>query len=203
MNKLKSTARRLDGFFHVLQILYAIAAVASLIGLLLIAACFVFKLDPEQIGKGFQVLDIGTLEIELAKEYVPNKYSILTIAAEELIAAIILALLGRKCLTHIRRILSPMREGLPFHETAAANLRRIALLTLIIGIVINCSRFASCYMTDYIYKLEELFLNGKIIGISINQKLDLSYLVISGVMLLLSYVFRYGHSLQQLSDETL
>ena len=196
MNKLKSTARRLDGFFHVIQILYAIAAVASLIGLLLIAACFVFKLDPEQIGKGFQVLDIGTLEIELAKEYVPNKYSILSIAAEELIAAIMLALLGRRCL-------SPMRVGLPFHETAATSLRRIALLTLIIGIVINCSRFASCYLTEYIYKLEELLLNGKIIGISINQKLDLSHLVISGVMLLLSYVFHYGHSLQQLSDETL
>lgn len=203
MNKLKSTARRLDGFFHVLQILYAIAAVASLIGLLLIAACFVFKLDPEQIGKGFQVLDIGTFEIELAKEYVPNKYSILMIAAEELIAVIILALLGRKCLIHIRRILSPMREGLPFHETAATSLRRIALLTLIIGIVINCSRFVSRYLTEYIYNLEELLLNEKIIGISINQKLDLSYLVISGVMLLLSYVFRYGHSLQQLSDETL
>lgn len=203
MNKLKSTARRLDGFFHVLQILYAIAAVASLIGLLLITVCFVFKLDPEQIGKGFQVLDIGTLEIELAKEYVPNKYSILTIAAEELIAVIILALLGRKCLTYIRKILRPMREGLPFHETVAVNLKRIALLTLIIGIVINCSRFASCYLTKYIYNIEELLLNEKIIGISISQKLNLSYLVISGVMLLLSYVFRYGHSLQQLSDETL
>jgi hypothetical protein len=33
--------------------------------------------------------------------------------------------------------------------------------------------------------------------------MDISFLICSGILLLLSYIFRYGSELQQLSDETL
>jgi len=34
-------------------------------------------------------------------------------------------------------------------------------------------------------------------------KIDLSFLIYWAILMLLSYVFRYGEQLQQLSDETL
>ena len=46
MDKMKSTAKKLDIFFNILQIALSIAAVATLVGLAIIAAFFIFDLKP-------------------------------------------------------------------------------------------------------------------------------------------------------------
>ena len=202
MDKMKKTAVRLDVFFQVLQVACIVAAAASGVALVMIIACLIFRFDPELIGTGYNVLDIGFLELEVAESFAPDKYRVLAIGAVDMAMGVILALLGRACTASVRRLLSPMKEGLPFHESAAACLRRLALLSLIIGVVLNASEIASQLLTEYIYGLEGLILGEKIIGMELHSKLKLSCLVVSGVLLLLSYVFRYGQTLQQLSDET-
>ena len=202
MDKMKKTAVRLDVFFQVLQVACIVAAAASGVALVMIVACLIFRFDPELIGTGYNVLDIGFLELEVAESFAPDKYRVLAIGAVDMAMSVILALLGRACTASVRRLLSPMKEGLPFHESAAACLRRLALLSLIIGVVLNASEIASQLLTEYIYGLEWLILGEKIIGMELHSKLKLSCLVVSGVLLLLSYVFRYGQTLQQLSDET-
>lgn len=202
MDKMKKTAVRLDVFFQVLQVACIVAAAASGVALVMIIACLIFRFDPELIGTGYNVLDIAFLELEVAESFAPDKYRVLAIGAVDMAMGVILALLGRACTASVRRLLSPMKEGLPFHESAAACLRRLALLSLIIGVVLNASEIASQLLTDYIYGLEGLLLGEKIIGMELHSKLKLSCLVVSGVLLLLSYVFRYGQTLQQLSDET-
>ena len=203
MDKMKKTAVRLDVFFQVLQVACIVAAAASGVALVMIVACLIFRFDPELIGTGYNVLDIGFLELEVAESFAPDKYRVLAIGAVDMAMSVILALLGRACTASVRRLLSPMKEGLPFHESAAACLRRLALLSLIIGVVLNASEIASQLLTEYIYGLEGLILGEKIIGMELHSKLKLSSLVVSGVLLLLSYVFRYGQELQRLSDETL
>ena len=202
MDKMKKTAVRLDVFFQVLQVACIVAAAASGVALVMIIACLIFRFDPELIGTGYNVLDIAFLELEVAESFAPDKYRVLAIGAVDMAMGVILALLGRACTASVRRLLSPMKEGLPFHESAAACLRRLALLSLIIGVVLNASEIASQLLTEYIYGLEGLILGEKIIGMELHSKLKLSCLVVSGVLLLLSYVFRYGQTLQQLSDET-
>ena len=53
------------------------------------------------------------------------------------------------------------------------------------------------------YDLHLLLLSEKISHVEFMFVFDLSFLVVYGVLLLLSYIFRYGEELQQLSDETL
>lgn len=203
MDRMKKTAARLDVFFSVLQVLYVVAAVASGVALLMIAACLIFRFDPEKIGTGYNMLEIGFLELELSEGFAPDKFRVLGIGAVDMVAGVVLALLGRACVRCIRRLLAPMKEGLPFHESAAAGLRRLALLSLIIGVVLNGSEIANQLMTSRIYGLPELFLSDRIAAVAQHNGLDFNCLIVSGVLLLLSYVFRYGQSLQQLSDETL
>ena len=58
-------------------------------------------------------------------------------------------------------------------------------------------------MTIFVYDLPGLMISEKITHITGNFKVDLSFLIYWAILLLLSYVFRYGEGLQQLSDETL
>ena len=203
MDKMKKTAVRLDVFFNVLQVACIVAAVAAGVALVMIVACLIFRFDPEVIGTGYNVLDFGALELEVAEGFAPDKFRVLIIGAVDMAMGVILALLGRACVLCVRRLLVPMKEGLPFHEGASAGIRRLALLSLIIGIALNASEIASQLLTNHIYGLPELLLGERIAAVTVHSKLDLSCLVVSGVLLLLSYVFRYGQSLQQLSDETL
>lgn len=80
---------------------------------------------------------------------------------------------------------------------------RLAALSLVIGVVLNVSEVANRLLTEHVYGYAALFTGEKIAAVSVHNKLDLSRLVVSGVLVLLSCVFRYGQELQQLSDETL
>ena len=203
MEKMKKAAVRLDVFFNVLQVVCVVAAVAAGVAFVMIAACLIFRFDPELIGTGYNALDIGFLELEVVEGFAPDKYRVLVIGAVDMAMGVILALLGRACTSSVRRLLSPMKEGQPFHSAASSSLRRLALLSLVIGVVLNISEIASRLLTEHIYSLTELLVSEKIAAVSVGGKLKLSYLVVSGILLLLSYVFRYGQELQQLSDETL
>ena len=203
MENIKKNARRLDILFRILQIACTIAAVSALVALALIGACFLFKLAPEQIGRGYNSLDIGFLEMELAQRFAPDPHNVLKIAAVELAAGFATALLGRMAMKQIRSLLAPMKEGSPFHEGAAINLKRLALLSLIIGVVLNISGLVNCLLTNHYYHLPELLEGESILRVNMKYDLDLSFLVVSGILLMLSYIFRHGQTLQQLSDETL
>lgn len=203
MENMRKTASRLDKFFHVLEIACVVAAVAAGVGLLLIGASFIFKLDPEMIGSGYDMLDIGFADFRLAEGFVPDERGVLGIAAVDMAMAVVLALLGRAFVACVRRLLAPMREGRPFHGDAAGSLRRLAILSLVIGAALNISEIVNGLLTEHVYGLSDLLLSDRILEVQMHSKLDMSCLVVSGVLLLLSYIFRYGQELQQLSDETL
>ena len=53
------------------------------------------------------------------------------------------------------------------------------------------------------FDLPSLLISEKITHITVSPNYDPTFLIYSAILLLLSYVFRYGQELQQLSDETL
>ena len=55
----------------------------------------------------------------------------------------------------------------------------------------------------FVYDLPGLLISDKITHISGMFNVDLTFVIYWAILLLLSYVFRYGEQLQQLSDETL
>jgi len=203
MEKMKLTAKRLDIFFHVLQVAVTVAAVASLAGICAVGAFFLFQLKPEQVATGYHSLDLGFLELELAASAVPEPGKILTIAAANMALGFIACTLYWVFVKCIRQILNPMKEGQPFQGIIAPSLKKLALYTLILGIVSNCMDCINLLLVLHCYDLTHILVSGSVTHVNVIQEFDLAFVAISGMLLLLSYVFRYGEELQQLSDETL
>lgn len=203
MNKLTNTAKKLDTFFRVLNIFLMIGIVCCLVGIGIIAAGFLFDLDPYTIGTGYNSISIGSLKLELAQEYAPEESLVLILLTVEMIIALICLLVLRPCVTCVRDILKPMINGEPFHSTISANLKKLAKRSLILCVLTNLVQIASNSMYVLNFGLEELLISEKVTHITISTDIDLTFLIVAAVLYLLSYIFRYGEELQRLSDETL
>ena len=203
MNKLSSTAKKLDVFFKIIGVLLSIAAVTCLVFLGIIAAGYIFDLAPEQIGTGYDTVEIGFLELQLAEGSAPDTDLVLLRAAVQLAMTFICVLIGHFCVRCIRNILRPMAAGEPFHSAVSRNLKTIAILSIVLGAAVNCMQLADQYILVHAVGLTDLLTGGPITRVSVDYTFDISFLAVGAVLLLLSYVFRYGEQLQQLSDETL
>lgn len=203
MDKMKSTARKLDKVFHVFYVAMQIAFVACFVGIGIVAVGLIFNLDPERIGAGYASVDLGLAEFELAAAYAPDYKKVLFVVAMQLMLLTPVLHLGKKCVLRIRDILSPMKEGAPFHAAVGDHLKKLAIHTLELGVIINCMKMLGQAFVVHGYQLQELLLSDKLLKVTFNYSFDLSFLLIAAVLYLLSCVFCYGQELQQLSDETL
>ena len=203
MNNLSNTARKLDKVFEIAHIVLGALAIASIVGVALIAVAYIFKLDPQMIGTGYASFDVGFLELEVAEKYSPDKWLKLLQAAITLAAGCRLFYDGRKGVGYIREILQPMKEEKPFDRIVSTNLRKLARLSINLGILWNVIILAEQIMVIFVHNLPALLLSEKITHVGGMFNVDLTFLIYWAIFMLLSYVFSYGEGLQQLSDETL
>ena len=203
MNNLTNTARKLDKVFEIAHIVFGALAIASIVGVALIVVAYVLKLDPEFIGTDYEQFDIGYLELEIAPAFAPDKWLVLAQAAFTLLVSCRLFYDGRRGLGYVREILKPMIDEKPFDSIVSTNLKKLAKLAIVIGILVNIIILSEQIMTVFVYDLPGLLISEKITHVTGMFKIDLTFLIYWAILMLLSYVFRYGESLQQLSDETL
>ena len=203
MNNLTNTAKKLDKVFEIAHIVFGALAIASIVGVALIAVAYVLKLDPTFIGTGYEKFDVGYLELEVASAFSPNKWLVLAQAAFTLLVSCRLFYDGRRGVGYIREILKPMIEEKPFDAIVSTNLRKLAKLSIVIGILVNVIILAEQIVAVFLYDLPGLLISEKIVHVGGMFKLDLTFIVYWAILMLLSYVFRHGEQLQQLSDETL
>ena len=203
MNNLSNTAKKLDKVFGIAYIVLGAVAIACIVLVALIAIAYVLKLDPEMIGTGFENFDIGFLELTVADRYAPDKWLVLLQGAIILLAGCRLCYDGRKGVGYIREILKPMIEEKPFDSIVSTNLKKLARLSINLGILANVIILCEQIMTVFVFDLPGLLISEKITHVSGMFNVDLTFLIYWAILMLLSYVFRYGESLQQLSDETL
>ena len=203
MNNLTNTAKKLDKILEIARIVLGALAVAAVVFIILIGLAYVMGWDPEFIGTGYAIFNIGFLELEAAPGYGPDPWLVLAHGAFSLAVSILLLLDGRRGITYIRNILQPMIEEKPFGSCASANLKKLAKLSIRIGILWNFISLSEMIVMSYVYDLPGLLLSEKISHIGATFQVDLSFLIFWAIFILLSYVFQYGQELQQLSDETL
>ena len=203
MNKLNSTAKKLDTFFKVFNTLLSIAGVTLLVGILIVAAAFLFNLPPEMVGTGYTSLTFGPLELSLAEGVAPDARAVLAVIGVECALAIVVCLITRLCVKCVRQILAPMIENQPFNCSVSLNLKKLAKYTLFLGIAVLAIQWISDGLMIFLADLPNLLISEKVTHVGFQFDADLSFLIVSAVFLLLSYVFEYGEQLQQLSDETL
>lgn len=203
MNNLSNTAKKLDKIFSIAHIVLGAVAIACIVLFVLIGLAYVLKWDPEMIGTDYENFDIGFLELTVAKQYAPNKWLVLLQAAITLVAGFRLCFDGRKGVGYIREILHPMIEEKPFDRIVSTNLKKLARLSINLGILANVIILSEQIMTVFVYDLPSLLISEKITHVGGMFNVDLTFLVFWAVLMLLSYVFGYGEQLQQLADETL
>ena len=203
MNNLSNAARKLDKVFEITHIVFGALAIACVVGIALIAVAYVLKLDPTMIGTGYENFDIGFLELTVAKDYAPDKWLVLLQAAITLLVSCRLMYEGRRGVGYIREILLPMKEEKPFDTIVSTNLKKLAKLSIVLGVLYNIIILSEQIISVFVYDLPALLISEKIIHVGGLFQIDLTFLIYWAVLLLLSYVFRYGEELQQLSDETL
>lgn len=203
MDKLNSTARKIDTFFKVFAILLDIAGVAMLAGLAIIGAAFLFDLDPAMVGSGYNTVNIGFLKLQIADTYAPDAHHVLIVLAVQMVLALMVCFVARLCVKCIRQILQPMAENEPFNSTVSTNLKKMAKYSLFLGITVNIIQAFATGVLVFGYDLHLLLLSERIPHVEFLFSFDLTFLLIAAVFLLMSYIFRYGEELQQLSDETL
>lgn len=203
MNSLSVTAKKLDKVFEIFGIVLFAVSIACIVFIALIALAYVLKWDPAMIGTGYENFDIGFLELTVASAYAPNKWLVLLQAAITLLAAFRLCYDGRRGVGYIREILQPMKEEKPFDGIVSANLKRLARLSINLGILANVIILSEQIMTVFVYDLPSLLISEKITHVTGMFQVDLTFLIYWAILTLLSFVFRHGEQLQQLSDETL
>ena len=203
MNNLTNSAKKLDKIFEIAHIVLGALAVASVVFIVLIGLAYVLKWDPEMIGTGYASFDIGFLELDVAENYSPDKWLVLLQAAITLAVSCRLLYDGRRGVGYIREILKPMTEEKPFDSVVSTNLKKLARLSINLGILWNVIILAEQIMVVFVYDLPGLLISEKITHVGGMFHVDLTFLIYWAILMLLSYVFRYGEQLQQLSDETL
>jgi len=203
VKKLTKTASILDRILHIVSIVIKIVAVALVVGLGILAAAFLFDLAPNMVGTGYNHADLGFVTFTVAENYLPDHRIIWCEVAMEMILSLICMVPAHFSVKAIRSILAPMKNGEPFHNTVSINLKKLANYTCSLGIGLNLQKIISNIFLVKAYDLQLLLLSEKIRHVEFMFVFDFSFLIIYGVLLLLSYIFRYGEQLQQLSDETL
>lgn len=203
MEKLTKTASTLKNIFNIMEKVLLALAIAAAVCTGLIALGWLLRLDPDTIATGYESLSIGFLELQIADAYAPNKWVVLLEAAIMLALSCGCCLIARQIVLSISAILDPISNGNPFSDVVSTNLKKLAILTVILGVAYNCIGLSELIISTLAYDLSGLLTSEKIIHVGIDYTIDISFLVVSGILLLLSYIFRYGTELQQLSDETL
>lgn len=203
MNQFSSTAKKLDVFFKIVNIALTVAIVTCLVGLAILAGGALFNLAPEQIGTGYDLVDLGFIEFRLTENVMPDERLTQLNAGITIVLALICLIIGKPAIACIRRILAPMIQGAPFHSTVSTNLKKLALLSVILGAADSIAEQISRALQVHSCNLGELLVSENISHVTFNYSFDLDFLMIGAALLLLSYVFRYGEELQALSDETL
>lgn len=102
----------------------------------------------------------------------------------------------------LRKILAPIVQNRPFTGTAKI-LTKLGWLSLVVAAVQNITHWGMLRVSEYHFMLSKLFLGSVITKVSFQFQPELTFFITSIVFFLLSYVFRHGEALQQLSDETL
>lgn len=200
MEKLKKMAKNLDTVAKI--ILYINIGAAAIIFFVWIMMLEEILMDQNALRE-YLVLNFGSVKVGIAPEYAPSlqytntRFFMGTLLSVALICFVIYAI------KVARRILAPMKEGLPFDESVSENLKNLGILTLIGGGVWSAAK-AILEATAYnVYEISEMFRPERITGVELEVTLDTTFLIIAAVIFLLSYIFKYGAELQKLSDETL
>lgn len=201
MKKLSKIATTLDVYFKIgywFTLIITALCIPVIIIFLLMS-----RNNPELFRGMVQSLNFGNISFRIADAYAANAESGRILMLLSLVIGTISFPIYCLMIRAIRKILAPMKEGLPFQETIAKNLMNLGWLVIINGTLNLILDAVSSHIIFSIYDMQTLFLSEKIASVSTFYHFNLTFVLYALVLMGLACIFRYGQELQQLSDETL
>ncbi len=199
MKSLSKTAKVADVFCKI-----AFSVCVS-IAILLAVVVVVIALGGDSIisESGIATLSLGPVEFELSNEYFPDLSISKTVFCITFALAAMSMAVCALFLKFVRKIIKPLIEEKPFDGTLSMNISKLAYFVLIGGGVASVVSSVGQALILKSFDLESLFVNSNIVGITVDNELDLSFVWTFLIIRMLAIVFKYGEELQKESDETL
>lgn len=182
----------------VLNILKGIALIWFITTILL--AVFMFFVDINSIP--LDSLRIDIIDLTLKNDLFINKEMIAKILPVGLLLLGMLFFVGYKMIKIVESICKTALEK-PFDISIANSLVRLSKYILVGGLITNLIIIFRFIILTKPYNYNLLFNENYVSDIRFKYQFNLTFLIDAALVYLLSYVFRYGKELQDLSDETL
>ncbi len=200
MEKLKKMAKTLDTVAKIFMYGNIVSGVLLLvIGIVELGN---IAMDKNTLRE-YLVLSLGSVKVGLVPEYAPTVQYTNTRFFVGILLGIGICCFVIYAAKIARKILVPMKEGLPFDESVPKNLKVLGILTLVGGAIWSVAKVVIDVTSYSAYHISELFQPARVTGIELSVTLDTKFLIIAAMIFLMSYIFQYGTELQKLSDETL
>ncbi len=183
--------------YKLLRVLFHVVWIVSLVGLVLIALDALTPLSGLVTNND---LKLGPLEMHLREAYIPPLSSLYLPLAIRILCG---GLIGCMILRRLKKVFKPMSEGAAFGGSVSREIKALAWTVLAGGFVSDFVRTFIGWTTLSAYDLSKLLSEEMVSSWTISFDSRLGYVLVFALLWLLSYVFRYGETLQQLSDETL
>lgn len=152
---------------------------------------------------GSLTLDLDFVKLHLSDEFQGITSLVKLFAIAGLLTGSILCFMIHHISVLVQKILAPMKMGRPFEEGIPSCIRQIARTFLIGGGIAELLGVAERILITRAYPMDEIFSSAAVSKVQYLFSIDLDFIWISCIILFLSYIFSYGQTLQQESDETL
>ncbi len=196
--KFMTTAKHLDITAKICGSLFQAAGIV-----LLIFAALVLLLGEKMFDTSSLSLDLDFLKLYLSEAHRGVSAEVKGYTIFGLLSGSLLCFLTWYTAKLLRKILTPMKSGRPFEADIPGHLKKISWIVLIGGIVSQILSFLQSLLLIRAYPMEDLFASSVIEKIEYAFTADFNFVLLFCAVRFLSYIFSYGQTLQQESDETL
>ena len=176
MDKLKKIANTLDS---VAKLIFYINMGAAILMFVVWIIIFGEVLKDQNALREYLILTLGSVKVGIVPEQAPSvTYTNIRFYAGMLMVFILtfFMLYGVKI---ARKILKPMKEGLPFDESISKNFKHLGVLILIGGGIWSVTKLIIDTTTFNGYHIRELFRPEIVTNVELSVSLDTTFLVIA------------------------
>ena len=182
----------------ILKILFWISAVVSVVSLVAILIALFANGDATKVDN--LSITLGSYSLLLNQEY--SLQQLTPLLCITLANVFIFGILSCTIKT-LQSVFEPMSQGKPFSTTVSSALKKLSYVVLLMGIIGIILQTATNYMFFDAFDIPTLFSKDRVISCSISIVSNGNFIIWFVILRLISHIFKYGETLQQLSDETL
>ena len=183
----------------ILKILFWIIAVVSVVSLVAILIALFAKGDATKVDN--LSITLGSYSLLLNQEY--SLQQLTPLLCITLANVFVFGILSCYTIKTLQSMFEPMSQGKPFSTTISSALKKLSYVVLLMGIIGIILQIATNYIFFNVFDISTLFSKDRVISCSISIVSNGNFIIWFVILRLISLIFKYGETLQQLSDETL